>query len=213
VEKAQQGKEAVVTEGYEDLIEQNLRLFYQQRGTSAAPHAGARVQGDSLLFRAFGEECRIDPGGIALSGNRVTGPIGVVISLYLLHARDEPLEIMPFLAFKDFPGSMPYHGAFHANSEMPLVPHVPGIRRNEARIRTAFQGEDPPEGLGGDFSFVLLPLPKIALCYIFYLADDDFPASVTCLFSSNAVSFLPLDGLADTAEYTARRIIHINGGG
>jgi len=43
-------------------------------------------------------------------------------------------------------------------------------------------------------------LPKIALLLIFYLPDEDFPASATCLFSTNALSFMPLDGLADVAE-------------
>ena len=61
--------------------------------------------------------------------------------------------------------------------------------------------------LGGDFSFILYPLPKIALCFIFYLPDEEFPASVTCLFSANALSFIPLDGLADVAEYTSKGII------
>jgi len=201
-----------VVNAYEKLIKENLRTFYEQKGASVAAHIGARVEGDALLFRAFGEECRIDRGGIVLSGNRETGPRGVLLSLYLLHASDDPLEIMPLMSFKDFPGSMPYHGAFHANSEMPLVPHVTAIKRNENRIRELFQGQDPPGGLGGDFSFLLFPLPKIALCYIFYLPDEDFPASVTCLFSANAGTFLPLDGLADTAEYTSRRIISINQG-
>jgi hypothetical protein len=54
---------------------------------------------------------------------------------------------------------------------------------------------------------VLYPLPKIALLFIFYLPDEDFPASATCLFSANAISFLPLDGLADMAEYTSRSLI------
>ena len=65
--------------------------------------------------------------------------------------------------------------------------------------------------MGGDFSFVVYPLPKIALCYIFYDPDEDFPASVTCLFSNNARRFLPLDGLADVGEYTSRKILEIVG--
>jgi hypothetical protein len=52
-------------------------------------------------------------------------------------------------------------------------------------------------------------LPEIALCYIFYLPDDEFPASATCLFSANALSFLPLDGVADVAEYTSRGMIQL----
>ena len=51
------------------------------------------------------------------------------------------------------------------------------------------------------------PLPKIVLCYIFYAADEDFPASATCLYSHNAHRFMPVDGLADVAEYTSRVIL------
>jgi hypothetical protein len=32
---------------------------------------------------------------------------------------------------------------------------------------------------------------------------------VTCLFSANALSFIPLDGLADVAEYTSNKIIQV----
>ena len=34
-------------------------------------------------------------------------------------------------------------------------------------------------------------------------------AIVTCLFSANALSFIPLDGLADVAEYTSDKIIQV----
>ena len=61
----------------------------------------------------------------------------------------------------------------------------------------------------GDFSIIVRPLPKIKLHYIFYHADDEFPASATCLFSNNALSFLPIDALADTGEYTSKKIIEL----
>ena len=62
---------------------------------------------------------------------------------------------------------------------------------------------------GGDFAFVLYPLPKIAMYYIFYEADEEFPATVNCLFSDNANSFLPVDGLADLGEYSSKKILEI----
>jgi len=39
--------------------------------------------------------------------------------------------------------------------------------------------------------------------------DDEFPASVTCLFSQNAADFLSTDALADTGEYTSKKIFDI----
>lgn len=193
---------------YEELIQDNLDRFYT-RSTDPDPSRQGSWHGGSLAFRAFGEDCLVQPNGITLAGRPEVGPKGVVISLYTLHAVSEPLRLQPFRAFRDLPGSMPYGGAYHANTEMVLVPYVATIRAHEGVIRKVLQGEDPGDGMGGDFSFVLYPFPKIALCYLFYLPDDDFPASVTCLFSANALSFMPLDGLADTAEYTSRRLIEL----
>ena len=92
-----------------------------------------------------------------------------------------------------------------------LGPHVAEIKKEEQSIVKAFNGEMAPTGIGGDFSFVLYPLPKIALCYVFYEADDDFPASVRCLYSNNANQFMPLGGLGDVSEYTSIQILKLIG--
>ncbi|MCD4716721.1 MAG: DUF3786 domain-containing protein [Desulfobacterales bacterium] len=193
---------------YEKIIRENLSGFYAQLPREDVETClASESKGDGLGFRAFGEDCRIGPDAITLSGQTVVDPKGLLISLYAVHAGPYQVQIEPLKAFKDFPGSMPYQGAFSANSERVLVPHVLSIREKQENIKTIFDGLDGPPGVSGDFSFILFPLPKIALCYIFYLPDDEFPASATCLFSANALSFMPLDGLADVAEYTSRKII------
>ncbi len=73
----------------------------------------------------------------------------------------------------------------------------------------ALAGQDAKDMAGGDYSFWVQPLPKVSLCYIFYRADEDFPPSVTCLYSNNALQFLPIDALADVGEYTSRRILEL----
>ena len=90
-----------------------------------------------------------------------------------------------------------------------LVPHIPAIGENLDLIFEALNGESGYDLEGGDVSIIVRPLPKIMLRYIFYLADEDFPASATCLISSNAMSFLPVDALADTGEYCSRKIIEL----
>jgi hypothetical protein len=60
-----------------------------------------------------------------------------------------------------------------------------------------------------DCYFTLFPLSRAALYYIFNLSDDEFPASATCLFPSNAAHFLLVAGLAETVEYTAKKIIKL----
>ena len=198
-----------MTSNYGKIIEDNLARIDADPTGELEKALPAEREGNVFLFRAFGQDCSLEPEKITLDGSRDTGPKGLLVSLYATHVNHEPIQIEPFKAFKDFPGSMPYHGAFSANSEQVLVPRVTQIREGQEIVLSVFSGQMGPEGVAGDFSFVLYPLPKIALCYIFYLPDEEFPASVTCLFSHNALSFMPLDGLADVAEYTSKAIIQL----
>ena len=193
---------------YERLIAQNISRLFSQAPSDLPIRLGAKEEGDCFSFQALGEACRLCPSGITLSGNPVGDPRGLIISLYALHAVSDPMIPEPFKSFKDLPNSMPYQGAFSANSERVLIPHVGRIKDKKEEIKKAFHGTD---AVSGDFAFLLHPLPKVALCYIFYLDDEEFPASATCLFSSNALSYLPLDGLADLGEYTSKEIIRIIG--
>jgi hypothetical protein len=192
---------------YERIIAGNLARLNATPTEGLEKALPAERKGDVFLFRAFGRDCSLEPEKITLDGSPNTGPIGLLISLYAIHVKPEPIQLEPFKAFKDLPGSMPYQGAFSVNAEKVLIPHVKRIKEGQKFLLKVFSGETAPKGVAGDFSFVLYPLPKIALCYIYYMPDEEFPASATCLFSHNALSFMPQDGLADVAEYTSKGII------
>ena len=195
-----------MTTNYENLIDHNISRLFSQSPSDLPIRLDAQEEGDCLSFQALGETCRLCPSGITLSGTPVGDPRGLIISLYALHAVPDPMTLEPFKSFKDLPNSMPYQAAFSANSERILIPYVGRLKKEKEEIIRVFHGTD---GVSGDFSFLLRALPKITLCYIFYLDDEEFPASATCLFSSNALSYLPLDGLADLAEYTSKKMIRI----
>ncbi|MEJ2723936.1 MAG: DUF3786 domain-containing protein [Deltaproteobacteria bacterium] len=169
---------------YEKTLRQNLRELYDHLPENLEENLPALRKGDTFTFTAFGEACAIEPDRITFSGEPDYGPRGILVSLYASHVNPEPLKLEPLKAFKDLPGSMPYQGAFRARSEQVLVPWVGFIQESLDAILGHFQGE-------------------------VNLADEDFPASVTCLFSANAVSFMPLDGLADVAEYSSEKILAI----
>lgn len=195
---------------YEKIIRDHLSGFAEWMwfpGTEE--RLGAARCGEALCMKAFGLDCRIEKEGVFLSGTRISDPRGIVVSLYALHASPEAPQLEPFVAFKDLPGSMPYHGAFAANSERVLVPYVALLRSRLDLVKGAFDGREGPARHGGDFSMILRPLPKVFLFYVFYLADEEFPPSVSCLFSANALDYLPLDGAADLAEYTSKRIVEL----
>ncbi|MFH1976156.1 MAG: DUF3786 domain-containing protein [Pseudomonadota bacterium] len=198
-----------MTDNYAKIVQDNLNKLYGNLPKDLAKNLPGEQNGKCFAFNAFGEKCLVEPEGITLGDEERSSVFGILISLYALNACPDICVPKPLKAFREFPDSMPYVGAFTTHTEHLLVPHVAKIEKAALTITEALNGEEAPAGTGGDFSFIVYPLPKIALCYIFYKADDDFPASVTCLYSNNAQLFLPVDGLADVGEYCSKKILEL----
>ena len=196
-------------DNYEKIIKDNLDRLYKNLPDNLDQLLPGQYQQGQVAFKAFGGSCRIGPDGITLDDKPETGVIGILISLYALHAKVDPCIPTPLKAYREIPNSMPYAGAFAGHTEQILIPHIDKIEDNLELIFEALNGETGSGSDGGDFSFVVRPFPKIMLNYIFYRADEDFSASATCLFSNNATAFLPIDALADTGEYTSKKIIEL----
>jgi len=169
----------------------------------------ARHEGSAFHFQAFGEPCEIRRDEIILGGEPIRGAEGLLIAIYSSLATTEPVQLQPLKAFKQFPGGMGYQPAFATNAERILIPHVESIQKRKEELIARFSGNLNKDVKRYDFSFTLYPLPKIPLYYLFNLPNEEFPATVTCLFSTNADRFLPVEGVADTAEYTAKKIIQL----
>lgn len=198
-----------MNDNYTKIVNDNLTRLYQNLPKDLARALPGDQDGKNFLFEAFGERCEIRPNEILLKDEKQTGVIGILISLYALHTTTATSVLEPLKAFKDFPNSMPYAGAFVTHTQQILVPYVADTVKARNGIMEQLRGQDAPDSVKGDGSFVVYPLPKIALCYIFYEADEDFQASVTCLYSNNAHSFLPIDALADVGEYTSKKILEL----
>lgn len=163
----------------------------------------------AYCLKAFGEICCIRPDGVDVGTGPDTATLARLIMSYALNASDEPCRPTPFKAFRELPDSLPYVDHVTANAEQILNPYISRIEHNLERVFSAFNGELCPDTDGGDLSIIVRPLPKIKLCYSVYGAEDELPASVTCLFSNNALSFLPIDALAELAECTSKKIIEL----
>ena len=200
-----------MTDNYLKLAMANLDRLYANLPGDLEKSLPAEKGGQTYSFRAFGQTCVIAPEGITLDGVEPPGVIGILLSLYALNASADLPILEPLRAFKEFPDSAPYVGAFASHTEQILVPAVLKIKTKIDLIVETLSGEAAPASVSGDFAFVVRPLPKIFLCYIFYEADEDFPPSVTCLYSNNANRFMPMDGLADVGEYTSKTILGLVG--
>jgi len=194
-------------DNYAKLVMENLEKVFSGKPDELAANLPAEKHGDAFVFQAFGEECRVSPSGITLGGRTPESILGLLVSLYALQSQSQPCLLEPFRAFKELPDSMPYAGAFMTHTQQVLVPYVEQLENRVDQITAAFNSESAVPSTGGDYSFRLQPLPKIWLEFICYLPDDDFPASVTCLYSQNADRFLTTDALADVGEYAVKKII------
>ena len=192
---------------YADIIRGHLAEVFRGDTAVLASYPGIKSIPDGFELTAFGQPCCISSQGVFIAGQPDWGPRGIIIGLLARHAVSDVCIETPWRAFRELPDSAPYVGAFRAHTEQILVPHVPALYRQREGVTGSLQGRSPEGDSPGDWALVLNPLPKIALCYHFYLPDEDFPANVTCLYASNADRFLPTDALADVGEYTARRII------
>jgi hypothetical protein len=196
-------------DNYATIAKNNLKRLYENLPDDLENRLPGEKTGHTYTFAAFGRPCVISPDGITLGEARPSGVIPILLSLYALHATLARLVLAPLRAFKEFPDSAPYVGAFASHTEQILVPAVEKIKAHTDSIVEHLSGEAAPASVSGDFAFVVRPLPKIWLGYIFYEADEDFPPSVTCLYSNNANRFMPMDGLADVGEYTSKTILEL----
>lgn len=192
---------------YADLIRGHLEALFRGDTAILASYPGVAVAQEGFDMTAFGRPCRLSRESIFLDGRPEWGPRGIIVALLARHAAPDSVIERPWRAFRELPDSAPYVGAFRAHTEQVLVPHVPALHRRQDTIAEAFQARPAEDDSPGDWSLVVAPLPKIMLCYHFYLPDEDFPANVTCLFSNNAHRFLPTDALADVGEYMSRAMI------
>jgi len=130
---------------YKKIVRENVRRLFEKTATRR------------LELQAFGKPCVIRPDGILLDGKKEEDVLGILISLYALHAGKEEMVLEPFHAFKDLPHSAPYAGAFATRTQQVLVPHVEAIQKARETILGHLGGTPGPASVGGDFSFVLYP--------------------------------------------------------
>ncbi len=155
-----------MTDNYKKIVQDNLKTLYDSLPEILERRMAAIRDGNRFLFQAFGEPCVISPDRITLGEKTAPSILGILISLYALHASTDICVSTPFKAFKEFENSMPYAGAFATHTEQVLVPYVPDITRRLDLIHGTLRGEPSPPGTGGDASFVVYPLPK-SRCAIF----------------------------------------------
>ncbi len=200
-----------MTDNYQKLAASNMAHVFHAPPPDLAQRLGGKQTDSGITLRAFGKRWILTPTAVTPENDRGASVEALLVSLYARHNNAALMQREPFMAFKELPGSGPYAGAFTRHAQLSLAPFVFLMDQRQDKLCALMDGVKANRPGTGDLVFTLQPLPKIALRYICYHADEDFPAAVTCLYSHNASAFLPTDALADVGEYTAKAIISMLG--
>ena len=188
-------------------IEPNIEALFKNLPHNLELLLPGQRDENGFRLKALGEICLIRPEGVEVGTRRETGKKAQLVMMYALNASQEPCHPTSFKAFRELPDSKPHLDHFSVNTEQSLIPFITRIEQFLEPIFRALDGELCSDIESEDLSIIVRPLPKIKLCYKFYLADNELPASATCLFSNNAMSFLPIDALAELGKFTSNKII------
>lgn len=98
-----------------------------------------------------------------------------------------------WVSYRELPDGMFYHQAFQGYSGDRLAR---GFGNDLTALETAAQAIGARKGRLGDLSFIFDALPRVPICLIYWLGDDDFPPTAKVVFDSSASNYLPTDVLA-----------------
>ena len=88
-----------MTDNYQQIVHHNLKKLYNPLSVDLAEALPSKREGDCFIFEAFGKQSRIRPEGISLGNSDETGVLGILISLYALHAGPQLQKLEPLKSF------------------------------------------------------------------------------------------------------------------
>jgi hypothetical protein len=119
----------------------------------------------------------------------LTEEFQILLIRYLIAPIGAPVDNKE-VSEKDFPGGVTFF-------QGPHTLHVAPISKRYGRDPDAFEARarqlGAERGVHGDISMIFRPFPDIPITYVLWVADDEFPASVSVLFDSSIARWFELD--------------------
>ncbi len=130
----------------------------------------------------------------------------IILLHYLIRAdgtapRGDPIP------YKEIPGGLLYAGVFEKRVVDPLIREFGQTAERFLRAGIAMGGE---EATFGDVSFSLKILPRVAMTFVLWKGDEEFPPAIQILFDRVVDRYLSLEDVVVLGEMTSRRLIAKN---
>ena len=197
------GYERAYAESY-DLAFNKLRqadLADVCRKSGAVP-----VDVDTVRLCFLNRDYRIDRLAGAVTLETETEPVPIAEKLLILHylvtARGTPPGTGQ-ISFKEVPEGVVYYPTFYKRSIRLLLPKFGAAPANLISAAALFGGVDANQG---DAAVTIQAFPKVAITWVLWRGDDEFPAEGTILVDRNIQDYLPTEDIVVLCQTIAIKL-------
>lgn len=174
-----------------------------------ALRAGCLHKADGALHLAlFWEDYTIQPASWAIcrddTGDEPTEFTQALILSYLVTADGTPPSGR-WIGYRDLPDGMFYAQAFRGYAELRLARELGSDGLSLFRAAAAALHGTPIEI--GDAGYAFSVLPRVHLCAVYWLGDEDFPSRTSILFEDTAPHYMSTDGLAVLGSHLVNALL------
>lgn len=196
---------------YEKVFEQFKIWFLEDDTAKTSKKLGLREDSSFLYVPFFDKLCLVDKksGEItAEDGEELSVTDRLTIMQHLHYYQDYALESDKMVPFREIREACIFERAYEKSALQPLMRGFSGHgdKLLEAGLKLGGRQEN-----FGDVSVTLYAFPKIKLTYIFWEADDEFPASANILFDNRITQWTHGESVPVLAETGTRKLLEAAG--
>jgi hypothetical protein len=197
------GYERAYAESY-DLAFSRLR---QADLADVCLRSGAELlDAGTIQLRFLNREYRIDrpAGAVTLGYDREAAPIGesLLILHYLVTATGKPPGTGQ-ISFKEVPEGVVYYPTFYKRAIRPILSRFGASPAGLIAAASTFGGIDAHQG---DAAVTIQAFPKVAVTWVLWKGDDEFPAEGTILVDRNIQDYLPTEDIVVLCQTIAIKL-------
>jgi hypothetical protein len=164
------------------------------------------LDADTIRLRFLNRDYRIDrlAGAVTLETETESVPIAekLLILHYLVTARGTPPENGQ-ISFKEVPEGVVYYPTFYKRAIRPLLSRFGASPAGLITAAAQFGGVDAHQG---DAAVTVQAFPKVAVTWVLWKGDDEFPAEGTILIDRTIQDYLPTEDIVVLCQTIAIKL-------
>ena len=193
-------------QAYADSYDLALTRLRQADPADICLKSGAVPAGkEGIRLRFLNRDYRIDrlEGSVTLEPETEPVPIAerLLILHYLVTAGGAPGN--GWISFQELPEGMAYYPTFHKRAIRPLLARFGASPAGLIPAAALFGGVDAHQG---DAALTIQAFPKVAVTWVLWRGDDEFPAEGTLLVDRNIRDYLPAEDIVVLCQTIAIKL-------